>query len=339
MKKNLMIRGLIGTALFLLVAMNIYAGSRTETSIRNEGLRMATGNVTGTYYGFGSAMGQIMSEKSRIPISIRATGASKANIELIDANEAELAIVQNDIMHYARYGMELFNGKKITSFSTIAALYAETCHIVANPAAGIRTVADLRGKTVSVGEAGSGTEFNAQEILGVYGIGLNDIRKRNLSFAASADALRENQIDAFFCVAGIPTPVINSLAARKSIIFLEVDDTHATQLIRNHPFYSRSSIPAGSYRGQNNELRTVAVKATLIVRSDFPDEAVYLLTKSLFDNLVLLDEAHTKGSEVSILHAVEGVSVPFHPGALRYYNEFGMTPVLFVPLTSPGGVR
>ena len=336
MKKSV----LIGAVLLLSLITTVNAGGKTEANGKTEilNLRMGTGNVTGTYFGFGSVLAHIMRDKTGIPITVLPTSASKANIELIDAGELELAIVQNDVMHYAQYGMELFNGKKITSFSTVAALYSEVCHIVANPAAGIRSVADLRGKTVSVGETGSGTEFNAQEILEVYGISFNDIRKRNLSSAASADALFDNQIDAFFFVAGSPTPVISNLASRKNIIILEVDDAHAAQLIRNHPFYSRLTIPAGSYRGQNSGIHTVAVKATFVVSSKLPEDVVYLLTKSLFDNLVLLDEAHSKGAELSILHAIDGISIPFHAGALRYYSEFGLSPVLFVPRIFPSPV-
>ena len=286
-------------------------------------VRLATGGTAGTYYAFGSALAQILSEDTNISINVQSTGASRANIQLIAAGEVDAAIVQNDVMDYAWRGVDLFSGEQTTSFATMAALYAEVCQIVANPAAGINTIADLRGKNVSVGDAGSGVEFNARQILDVYDISFDDIGKQNLSFAASADALRDGKIDAFFCVAGAPTPAIIDLATSRDIIILEVDEAAAALLIRNYPFYTRFPITAGTYRGLNRDVMTVAVKATLIVSSTLDEDTVYNLTKSLFENKAKIEAAHAKGTELSTSYAVEGISVPFHPGAAKYFREIG----------------
>jgi len=309
--------GLITLALFACLALMVGCKGKHER------VRMATGGSTGTYYAFGSAVGQILSEKTKIPITVQSTGASKANIQLIDAGEVELAIVQNDVMDYAWRGVDLFNGEKITSFSSMAGLYAEVCQIVINPASGINDIADLKGKNVSVGDAGSGVEFNARQILEAYGITFDDIGKQNLSFGASADALRDNKIDAFFCVAGAPTPAIIDLATGKDVVILAIDDAHANQLMRDYPFYIKFPIPAGSYKGQNNAVQTVAVKATFIVSSQLSDDTVYRLTKALFENKAAIEAAHVKGGELFALYAVEGISVPFHPGAAKYLTEIG----------------
>ena len=290
---------------------------------KNEQIRMATGGTTGTYYAFGSAVSQILAEKTGFTIPVQSSGASKANIQLIDVGEVEIAIVQNDVMDYAWKGVDLFNGEKINSFSSMAALYAEVCQVVANPASGITSISDLRGKSVSVGDAGSGTEFNARQILEAYGISFNDIDKQNLSFGASADALRDNKIDAFFCVAGSPTPAIIDLATSKEIIILEIDDSHADSLIRNYPFYTQFPIEAGSYRNHAMAVKTVAVKATFIVSSKLSEDTVYKLTKALFENKAEIQAAHVKGNELSPAYAVDGISVPFHPGALKYFREIG----------------
>jgi TRAP transporter TAXI family solute receptor len=308
--------GLLALALFLSFGMIACKG-------KTEQVRMATGGSTGTYYAFGSALGQILSEKTKITITVQSTGASKANIQLIEAGEVELAIVQNDVMDYAYRGVDLFNGEKITSFSTMAALYAEVCQIVVNPAAGIQTVADLRGKNVSVGDAGSGVEFNARQILEAYGITFEQIGKQNLSFSASADALRDNKIDAFFCVAGAPTPAIIDLSTSRDVLLLEIDDAHVAELVRLYPFYTKFPVPAGSYRGQNNDVQTVAVKATIIVSNKVKEDTIYQLIKALFDNKPQIEAAHAKGKELSTSYAVEGISVPFHPGAAKYFREIG----------------
>jgi TRAP transporter TAXI family solute receptor len=311
---------ILTAALFVALVLGVYAKGGAQGT---QQIRMATGGNTGTYYAFGSAVGQILSEKTGIPITIQSTGASKANIQLIAAGEVELAIVQNDVMDYAYRGVDLFNGEKITAFSTMAALYAEVCQVVANPASGIRTIADLKGKNVSVGDAGSGTEFNARQILEAYGVTFDDINKQNLSFGASADALRDNKIDAFFCVAGAPTTAIVDLAIGKEIVVLDVDDAHAAALSRNYPFYTQFPIPAGSYRGQGSAVKTVAVKATFIVSTKLSDDTVYSLTRNLFENKQAIVTAHAKGSELSAEYAVSGISVPFHPGAEKYLKEIG----------------
>jgi len=303
-------------AIFLAIGL-------TACRDRAEQVRMATGGLTGTYYAFGTAVGQILNEKTKIPITVQSTGASKANIQLINAGEVELAIVQNDVMDYAWRGVDLFNGEQIKSFASMAGLYAEVCQIVVNPSSGIRTVADLRGKNVSVGDAGSGVEFNARQILEAYSLTFDDINKQNLGFGPSADALRDNKIDAFFCVAGAPTPAIYELAANREINILEIDNEHAAKLINSYPFYTKFPIPGGSYRGQSTDVQTVAVKATFIVSSKLSEETVYQLTKNLFENKTLIENAHDKGKELSPVYAIEGISVPFHPGAQRYYREIG----------------
>jgi TRAP transporter TAXI family solute receptor len=309
----------IAAALCAVSGMALFAGPRGQ----NRQIRMATGGTQGTYYAFSSAVAQILQEKTKIPITVQSTGASKANIQLIDAGEAELAIVQNDVMDYAWNGTDLFHGEKISSFASLAGMYAEVCQVAANPAAGIRTIADLKGKRVSVGDAGSGTEFNARQILEAYGISFDDISRQNLGFGASADALRDNKIDAFFCVAGAPTPAIIDLATGKDIVVLEVDDAHAARLIQKYPFYTQFPIPAGSYKGQSGAVKTVAVKATFIVSSKLPEDTVYQLTKALFESKAQIEAAHAKGKELSASYAVEGISVPFHPGAAKYLRETG----------------
>ena len=314
---------LIGLVLLLAVGMSVFAGGGKQEG-KLENIRLATGGSTGTYYAYGSALAQILTEKTKVPITVQSTGASKANIQLMDAGEVELAMVQNDVMDYAWKGTDLFTGEKTQTFNAMAALYAEVCQVVANPSAGIKTIADLKGKNVSVGDAGSGTEFNARQILEAYGITFNDINKQNLGFGPSADALKDNKIDAFFCVAGAPTPAIVDLATSKDTLVLDVDDAHAAELAKKYPFYTQFPIPAGSYRGQTAAIKTVAVKATFIVSPKISENTVYLLTKALFENKAQITTAHAKGAELSTSYAVDGISTPFHPGAIKYFKEIGV---------------
>ena len=308
----------IGLALFLVLAMGAFASPSTQQQIR-----LATGGTTGTYYAFGTAMAQTLQERTGIPFTVQSTGASVVNIQLIDQGEVEMAIVQNDTIDYAWRGSDQFaNDKRYQSFSAIGTIYSEVSHIVVNANSGINTISDLRGKRVSVGDVGSGTELNTRHILEAYGITYNDITVQNLGVGPSADALRNNQIDAFFFTAGPPTSAIVDLATSNNIAFLAVDDAHVATLSQRYPFYTAFTYPIGTYRGLNTPVQTVGIKATLIVKSDLSETTVYTLTKALFENRTAI--AHAKSAEISPATAVQGIiSVPFHAGAARYYREIG----------------
>ncbi len=288
-------------------------------------VKLATGGNTGTYYSYGTAVGQIIGAKEDLSFNIQSTGASKANIQLIDAGEVDMAIVQNDVMDYAYNGTDLFlNDGAVTSFSAMAAVYAEVVQIVANPSSGITSIADLKGKNVSVGDAGSGVEFNAKQILEAYGITFEDINKQNLSFSASADAYKDSKIDAFFCTAGAPTNAIMDLVTSKDISILTIDEDIAKTLMASYPFYTVYDIPGGTYSGVDEDVRTLAVKATFIVSDDLDEDTVYNMTKALFENKEEITSAHAKGKELNEDYAVAGISIPFHKGAEKYFREVGV---------------
>lgn len=288
-------------------------------------IKMATGGNTGTYYAYGTALGQILGEKADLRFNIQSTGASKANIQLIDAKEVDMAIVQNDVMDYAYNGTDLFEADgAVTGFSAMAGLYAEVVQIIARPGSGIETIADLKGKDVSVGDAGSGVEFNAKQILEAYGISFDDINKQNLSFGASADAYKDGKIDAFFATAGAPTTAIMDLVSSQSILVLGIEEDKAEELKGSYPFYTTYTIPAGTYTGVEEDVETLAVKATFIVSNDLSEEVVYNMTKALFENKDAISSANQKGAELDPAYAVEGISIPFHKGAEKYFKEIGV---------------
>ena len=285
-------------------------------------INVGTGGTTGTYYGFCNTVATTLNEKAGADLKVMSSGASKANILDIDDGVVDMAIVQNDVMDYAFNGTSLFEKDgKFTSFSTLGAVYAEVCQIIARADSGIKTVDDLKGKNVSVGDSGSGVEFNAQQILGAYGITFDDIDKQNLSFQASADALKDSKIDAFFCTAGAPTVAITDLSTTTDIVIVEIDAEHLADLQEEYGFYSEYTIPAGTYNGVDADATTVAVKATFIVSNDLSEQVVYELTKAIYENK---DEyAHEKAKEMSLEYAVSSISVPFHPGAEKYFKEVG----------------
>ncbi len=311
--------------LFLALTIAFAGGSSESGGAKQVHLVMATGGTSGTYYPYGGAVGQVLSETvPGLNVNIQSTGASAANIRLVSTNEADIGVVQNDVMSYAYTGTEIFEGEQITGFATMATVYAEVCQIIADPDSGIKTIADLKGKRVSIGDAGSGVEANSIQILAEYGISLDDITEQNLGFGDSASALKDKKIDAFFVTAGTPTTAIVELSTTNDVVVIAVDGAQAQALVEKYPFYTTYTIPAGTYNGMDSDVNTLAVKATLIVNADLDEELVYNMTKALFEEKETIAQAHAKGKELSAESAVQGASVPFHPGALRYFTEIGV---------------
>ena len=206
-------------------------------------LKFTTGGDQGTYYGFGSVLAGQVSGSTDTKVTAITSGGSQANIDALDVGDAELGFVQSDVMAYAYEGTNLFDGAPVTGFSTVAALYMEQVQIVTcNP--DIKTVADLKGKNVSVGAPGSGVYFNAMDILGAYGLTESDINPTYESFGDSADSLQDGKIDAAFITAGAPTTAVTSLSTSKDVYLVALDDEHISKLIETCPYYSKNVIPA-----------------------------------------------------------------------------------------------
>ena len=258
-------------------------------------------------------------------VTAQATGASAENLRLINKASVEYAIVQNDVMDYAYNGTDMFEGNKLPNIASIGTLYPEVVQIAASKTSGITSVPDMRGKRVSVGDAGSGVEFNAKQILEGYGMTFSDIKKLNLSFKESAEAIQEGTLDACFITAGIPNAALQELAFSAGLVLIPVQGEEAEKIMAKYGYYTKASIPKGTYKGTDNATEALAIKATLAVNKDFDENTVYEMTKIIFENIDELASAHAKGKELSAAQAVTGVSVPFHPGAVKYYKEIGLS--------------
>ena len=267
-------------------------------------------------------MSTVLGDKlSLSSLTVTSTGASKANIQLIADGEADLAIVQNDVMYYANTGTDLFEAEgKYDSFSAVCGMYDETVQLITTNA-NIKSVEDLKGKTVCVGDAGSGTEFNAKQVLDVYGLSFDDIKVVNASFGDSTDSLKDGKIDAAFIVAGAPTTAVVDLSTNSDVYIINIDDEHSSKLMEDYPFYTKTTIPAGTYDGQEEDAQTVSVRATLIASNELSEDVVYELVKAMFDNKDELVAGHEKFNNLKLEEATAGISVPFHPGAVKYFQE------------------
>jgi len=315
----------IALALVMLLALTACGGSADTKGAAGTKMTMGTGGTSGTYYGYGGVLGQYIKNNAGINVTVVSTDGSKANIQGIHAGNYQLGTVQSDVMSYAWEGTRSFEKEgKIDSFRTVAGLYAESVQLVTMDK-NIKSVADLKGKSVSIGAPGSGVYFNAIDVLNAAGLQESDINAQYQSFADSADALKDGKIDAAFIVAGAPTPAITELCTTNSAYLVPIDGAVAEALMASCPFYTTFKIPAGTYAGQTEDVTTVTVKATLIVDADASEEDVYKLTAAIFDNAEAITAENAKGAELSIENATSGMTVPFHAGAAKYFAEKGVT--------------
>jgi TRAP transporter TAXI family solute receptor len=287
-------------------------------------LTIATGGTAGTYYPLGAGMADIWNKNIKgMNAMVQSTGASVANINLLKNKEVDLIFVQNDVAFYAYNGVELFK-EPFPQLRGLATLYPETVQIVALADRGINSVYDLKGKRVAVGAAGSGTEVNARQILAAAGITYNDIKVQYLSFAEAANNLKDGNIDAAFVTAGHPTAAIVDLAAVRKIVLVPVAEEIIASLQKDYPFYVKIVVPAGTYKGVDTDVVTVAVKAMLAVRAEMPEDLAYQLLKTMYANQKRLIEAHAKGELIIPETGKEGMSIPLHPGAEKFFKEMGL---------------
>ena len=287
-------------------------------------MTMGTGGTAGTYYAFGGILGQYMKNKGGVDVTVVSTDGSKANIQGIDIGDYQLGTVQSDVMAYAWEGSKSFADEgAINTFRVIGGLYAETVQLVTMDPS-IKSVADLAGKAVSIGAPGSGVYFNAIDVLTAAGLSEDTIKPQYLSFADSAEGLKDGKIDAAFIVAGAPTPAITELTTTNDAYLVPIDGEIGEKVLASCPYYTSLAIPAGTYKGQDQDVTTVTVKATMIISADATEEQAYAVTAAIFDNIDDITAEHAKGAELSLENATSGMAVPFHAGAAKYFKEKGI---------------
>ena len=287
-------------------------------------LTFTTGGTSGTYYAFGGVLAQYVSDHTDVAITAVAGEGSAANIDMLNMHFAQLGFVQSDVAYYAYNGIrfEQYEGSPITSFTALAALYNETVQLVTSDPA-IKSMEDLRGKNVSIGAAGSGVYFNAMDFLAAYDMTEADIVPQYLSFADSAEALKDGKIDAFFCVAGAPTTAVVDICTTKGAYLVGVDEEHIAKLKEMNGAYTECTIPAGTYDGIDEDVTTVAVKAIIIANEDVTEEEAYTIVSTIFENKDEIAAAHAKGAELDLEYASE-CGLPYHAGAAKYFAEKGI---------------
>ena len=290
-------------------------------------LSVATGGTGGVYYPYGGALARLLTEKiPNTQVTAEVTGASVDNLKLLHLGKVDLAFTLADTLAEAVNGAGAFKETgAVGSARTIAVLYTNYTHVVARAGLGIRTVADLKGRTISVGSPGSGTELIADRVLSAAGLDpRRDITRHALGVAESVGAMKDGKVDAFFWSGGVPTPSVQDLAATPgtSMMLVGHDDLlPVLQQEHGRELYALAVIPAGTYRGADADTGTIGVKNLLVASSQLDAAIVEEITRVLFENKDALVAAHPEARHLTPPSTFDGVPAPYHPGALKYFKS------------------
>lgn len=292
-------------------------------------ITIGSGATTGVYFPVATGFARLMNDANvGLRANARSTGGSVFNVNALNTDELQMAIAQNDIVFYAYrgQGLEAFQGRPNTNIRSMATLYPEIVHVIARRDANIRSINDLRGKRVVIGDVGSGTEQNAAQILSVFGLGFNDLGQAiRVNATQGIQLMQDRRADALFYTVGLGASAIQQAALTTPINIVPIGGNQATQLRQRFPFYVQVNIPANSYRGQGATVPSVAVAAMLITTADVPEQTVYNAMRAVFGNEQALRAIHPNlANFFSFASAVRGLPAPLHPGAARFYRERGI---------------
>jgi TRAP transporter TAXI family solute receptor len=290
-----------------------------------EFITIATGGTSGVYYPLGVALSQI--DTKAIPsakTTVQATKGSVENLNLLEAGRAEVGFSLGDSLSDAWKGdAEAGFKAPLKRLRTMAAIYPNYVQIVASADSGIKTLADLKGKRISVGAPKSGTELNARAILKAAGLSYSDFSKvEYLPFGESVELMKNRQLDATLQSAGLGVASLRDLAATQKIVVVAIPTEVVAKV--GDAAYQPGMIPANTYEGQTTEVPTAAIRNFLVTREGLSAELVYQMTKAMFTHLPELTAAHAAAKAISLQTAAKGSPVPLHPGAEKYYREVGV---------------
>ena len=283
-------------------------------------------SIVGVYYQVALQISNLMNKNMGDKYNYigRPTGGSVFNINAIIRETFDFGVAQSDRNYQAFNGLADWDGKPVTNMRSVFSMHAETVMLVTRKDTGIKTVADIKGKRINIGNPGSGQRFNAEEVLAIYGIDQEkDIRAEGLQQHEASRALVDRKIDAFFYTVGNPSAAIEEPAQSTDIVMVPLDHPEIKKLADEKPYYVFTNIPAGTYRGVDYDVPTYAVTATVISHENVPDEVVYDMVKTVFERLNDLKGSHAAFRNLDPKLMLQGLSAPFHPGAIKYYKEKG----------------
>lgn len=329
----------LAVRVFAAAALAVAAGG-TAVAQQMQFFTIGTGGTGGTYYPLGGTIANAISNPpgSRacneggscgVPGLVAIAQSSRgsvANVNGIKSGILASGFSQSDVAYWAYTATGTFAGQQpMKDLRAIAALYPEHIHLIASKASGIKSVKDLKGKRVSLDEPGSGTYVDAKLILEAFGMTEKDVKVENLKPGPASDAMRNGQLDALFFVGGYPAGTLVELASSAQVVLVPISGPEVDAMIAKYSFFSKDPIPSGVYQGVAGA-DTIAVGAQWLTGANQPEALIYDITKALWNQntRALLDVGHAKGKSVTLKTALDGLGVPLHPGAEKFYREAGV---------------
>lgn len=297
-------------------------GSSDEGEASADFITIATGGSSGVYYQVGATMSELLADKLGADTSVQSTGASVENLTLIQDGGAELAFTQGDAVDQALNGEGAFEGKQIDSLPVVANLYDQYVQLITVEGSGIESVEDIKGKAVSVGDQNSGVELNARTVVDAYGLSYDDFKPDYLPYAEAIDQMRNGQLDAAFVTSGLPNSAVTDLATSDKVKVIPFDGEGREKLLSEHDYFGEGKVPAGTY-GDNEEAATLTIPNLLVASPSLSDDAVYDITKTLFDNLDTIQGSHNAAKDITMENAQDVPVGEVAPGAKKYFDEQG----------------
>ncbi len=293
-----------------------------------EFITIGTGSVTGTYYPTGGAVCRLVNKykkETKIRCSVESTGGSVYNINTIKNGELDFGIAQSDVVYQAANGTKKFEGKPVKKLRSVMAIYPELFTLVTRKEAGIKTIMDIKGKRINLGNPGSGNEATALSMFKALGMSKADLGFAGVLKAGEApDALRDNKIDGYFYMVGHPTANIKDASNSVDISITPINGEKIDAFVKANPYFAQADVPAGLYKGVDTAVPTFGVKAVLVTSTDVSDKAVYTLVKAILENFDDFKKLHPAYANITKESLLDGLSAPLHEGAKKYFKEAGL---------------
>ena len=291
-------------------------------------ITVGTGGIVGVYYPLGGAICRFVNANRKdhgLRCTVESTGGSVFNINAVMSGDMDIGFAQSDTQYYAMTGAAAFKDKPQPKLRALFSVYPELLTLVTRQDANIKTFSDIKGKRINVGDPGSGTRVTTELVMKEMGIKVEDLKfAGELKFVEMAPALCDNKIDAFTFVAGHPNAIFQEAATTCASSIASVTGPAVDKLVKEHPFYAKASVPGKMYKGTDNAQPTFGVLATVVASADLPEQTAYVITKAVFDNFDDFRKLHPAVANITKEQMLEGNTVPFHPGALKYFKEKGL---------------
>jgi TRAP transporter TAXI family solute receptor len=291
-------------------------------------ITVGTGGIVGVYYPLGGAICRFVNagrKDHNLRCAVESTGGSVFNINAVMTGAVDVGFAQSDTQYYAMKGIGTFKGKPQPKLRALFSVYPELFTLVARQDANIRKFEDIKGKRINIGDPGSGTRSTMELVMREFGIAKRDLKRATeFEFIDMVPALCDNKIDAFVFVAGHPNAIFQDAATSCASSIAAVAGSPIDRLVAAHPFYAKAEVPGKMYRGTDSAQPSFGVMATVVVSADMPDATAYTITKAVFDNFDDFKKLHPAIASITQEGALQGNTVPFHPGAVKYFKEKGL---------------